>query len=203
MIALDVHFKKARDAPGTRALSQAIREAGNMVLPTLLDDLETIQSPQLPPGAGAVKETPPIPELAEAAALLAPFPLPRTGNVQLFWPFSPEAGDRMTLPVAGLLVYSGPLLPALTGLLTWLRPRFPDASAAIHSVLTASDLAALAEGLRVLLIEHPALKEALIRVAASRWVANPRGRERLTALIAAFGGPARSRRCMICSMPST
>ncbi len=190
VIAFDIHFKKARDAPGTRALSQAIREAGNVVLATLLDDLETIRSPRLPPGAGAVKETPPVPELAEAAALLAPFPLPRTGNVHLFWLFSPEAGDRLTFPVAALLVYSRPWHPALMGLLTQLRPRFPDAWAAIDEVLAATDRAALAEGLRVLLIEHPALQEALIRRLRRDGSLALGGRERLVALVEALGGPA-------------
>lgn len=190
VIAFDIHFKKARDAPGTEALSQAIREAGNVVLATLLDDLETIRSPHLPPGAGALKETPPVPELTEAAALLAPFPLPRAGNVQLFWLFSPEAGDRLTLPVAALLVYSRPLHPALMGLLTRLRPRFPGASVAIDEVLAAPDLAALAEGLRVLLVEHPMLKEALIRRLRRDGSLAVGGRERLIALVEAFGGPA-------------
>lgn len=190
VIAFDIHFKKARDAPGTRALSQAVQEAGNVVLATLLDDLETIRSPRLPPGAGAVKETPPVPELAEAAALLAPFPLPRTGNVQLFWLFSPEAGDRLTLPVAALLVYSRPWHPALMGLLTRLRPRFAGASAAIDEVLAAPDLAALAAGLRVLLVEHPALEEALIRRLRGDGSLDLGGRQRLIALVEAFAGPA-------------
>lgn len=190
VIAFDIHFKKARDAAGTRALSQAIEAAGNVVLATLLDDLETIRSPRLPPGTGAVMETPPVPELAERAALLAPFPLPRTGSVQHFWLFSPEAGDRLTLPVAALLLYSRPAHPVLMGLLTRLRTRFPEALDAIDAVLGTTELAALAEGLRVLLVEHPALTEAIVLRLRRDGSLAPGDRERLIALVEACGGPA-------------
>jgi len=175
MIAFDIHFTKARDAPGTQALSQAIREAGNVVLTTLLDDLETFQSPRLPPGAGAVKETPPIPELAEAAAVLAPFPLPRTGNVQLFWLFSPEAGDRLTCRWRPYSCIRGPCIPRSRACSHGSAgasptPRPPSTASLRHPISPRSP-----KGCVSLLIEHPALKEALIRWLRRDGSANPRG----------------------------
>jgi adenylate cyclase len=53
---------------------------------------------------------PPIPELAQAAKALAPFPVPKVQvNVYQFWPFKPSAGNVASMPSAALQVYALPV----------------------------------------------------------------------------------------------
>ncbi|MGI9302517.1 MAG: CHASE2 domain-containing protein, partial [Gammaproteobacteria bacterium] len=102
VIAFDVSFTTHRDDAGQdKAFAAAIRRAGNVLLVEQL-------TPQQ--GNGLFyqeKRNPPIPELASAAAGLAPMPLPKTRDrrVDQLWLFKASAGDAATLPALAFHQY--------------------------------------------------------------------------------------------------
>ena len=91
-IAFDILFEKPRDAAADRAFADAIRRAQHVVLFAYLRQES---------GAFHIERlVTPIAPLAQAAAALAPFPLPRIPiSIRQYWTFKTGAGDRPTLPV--------------------------------------------------------------------------------------------------------
>ncbi len=104
-LILSEYGRRADDA----AFATAIAEAGNVVL---FEHLERRRQPMTIGEARAsgglwIEQThPPIPELAAAAAAVAPFPLPKVGaSVKQFWSFKRGAGDAPTLPAVVLQLH--------------------------------------------------------------------------------------------------
>lgn len=99
-IAFDVHFAEHRDSLQDNTFASAIREAGNVVLFQGLSRTEV----SLENGADSAEmETlvPPIPVLADAAAAVAPHPLPKLPvRINQYWTFKVSAGHAPTMPVA-------------------------------------------------------------------------------------------------------
>jgi adenylate cyclase len=118
VIVFDMHFKEPRDGVQDSQFARAIHEAGNVVL---FEYLQVCHRPQdcglafLPPGQTLViKRFPPLPELSQAAAAVAPFPLPKW-PLQKYraWLFAPSAGDAATLPAVAFQLYAGNYIPRL------------------------------------------------------------------------------------------
>ena len=106
----DLAFDQPREPSEDAALAKAIAEAGHVVLFEML----TSDRQPITDAAGVVRGVlareqlrPPLPAFAEAAAGLAPFPLPKVPNrVSQFWLFRPGAEGGPTLPVVALQLYA-------------------------------------------------------------------------------------------------
>ena len=106
VIVLDVFFGGAREAPDDAALAAAIAAAGNVVLfGRLQREVERLPAAG-PDGQLRVDRLlAPYAPLAQAAAAVAPFVLPKSpARVDTVWTHHPAAPDRPTLPAAALVV---------------------------------------------------------------------------------------------------
>ena len=112
-IVFDMDFQRPREAEHDRIFADAVARSGRVILFERLNgkrqpilDSNGVQTGWL----WTEQLIPPIPELAEAAKILAPFPVPKVQvNVFQFWAFKPSAGDVATMPAAALQVYSQPI----------------------------------------------------------------------------------------------
>jgi adenylate cyclase len=114
VIVFDVMFTKPRDATQDEILARAVAAAGRVVLFESLAPLqrEMRALPQL--RVETEQLIPPLPMLAEAAAGVAPFPLPQTADrVSQFWAFKLRADAQMlpTMPVVALQQHALAVLP--------------------------------------------------------------------------------------------
>lgn len=194
VIAFDVIFDEARDPAQDRALGEAIREAGNVLLFEYLQR-ETVDVDH-PSGAalGAVtieRRLPPIPALAEAALGTGPFPLPKVpARVSQVWLFKPESGEAPTLPALALQVYA---LAVYDELLARLRAEAPGQAEALPATAER-----LREGrsvdeavrrLRLLFRSRPSLAAHLSRrIEEAQTHSDPGRAAMLRALVGLYGG---------------
>lgn len=109
VIALDVHFARARPGDDDATLAAAISAAGNVVLFGQLQ-----RQVQALPGAGTHGQLQvdtlvrPYKPFADAAAAVAPFVLPKSPTrVDTAWTYHPAAPTLPTLPAAAVLVQAG------------------------------------------------------------------------------------------------
>ncbi len=95
VIAFDLFFKEPRDPQDDDAFAAAMREAGNVVL------FEKIVTPNREISPSNLFITiKPVSQLAQAAAALAPNPLPAIPyRVNQFWLFEPSVDHTATLPL--------------------------------------------------------------------------------------------------------
>ena len=105
VIAFDILFSDPTVQTDDDGLAQAVFNAGNVILCERLKK-ETI--PVSSTGQMYIERTiPPMEILANSAALLAPFPLPKfPSNVSQIWTFKTGAGCRPTFPVAAFQIYA-------------------------------------------------------------------------------------------------
>jgi adenylate cyclase len=108
VIVFDLRLDQPRNPADDAALAQAIRDAGRVAL---FEYIELKNRPM--PGRGEAlagvftteQVHPPIAPLADAAAGLGPFPLPKVpARVSQFWAFRP--GGEPTLPVVALQLHA-------------------------------------------------------------------------------------------------
>jgi adenylate cyclase len=97
LVAFDMLFERAREAPDDAALAQAIAQAGNVVLVAYLQR-ETVQA-----AAGALatldRLVPPLPAFADRALAVAPFALVKSPyGVQEYLTFTPQGSSVLSLP---------------------------------------------------------------------------------------------------------
>ena len=110
VIAFDILFEEPRSEEEDVPFAQAVEQARNVVLCELLSR-ETVS---LRDGKGTragnlyiEKLVPPIPLLAQSAAALAPFPLPKVPDqVTRYWTFKTSAGGTPTLPVVAFQIFA-------------------------------------------------------------------------------------------------
>src|SRR3569833_897902 len=134
-IVFDIHFKEPRDDDGVFAA--ALRRAGNVVLFTYLD------RDNAEPLAQVERLIPPTPALAESAAAIAPFALPKLPvRVSRFWSLQESAGGAATLPLAALEQYALADLPALAAA---MKTRDAAAAQRLEQAATHTRAATLAE----------------------------------------------------------
>jgi adenylate cyclase len=100
-IAFDILFEEARDTSGDRAFADAIRQAQTVVLFAYLrKEPDPLAGQEDASVLHIERLVMPIAPLAQAAAALAPFPLPKVPvTVRQYWTFKTSAGDKPTLPV--------------------------------------------------------------------------------------------------------
>lgn len=110
VIIFDVNFTGSVSKAVDHEFARIIQEAGNVVL---YEHLRKKNSP-LPDGKGAINDTlnieervPPLEIIAQSAAALAPFPLPKVPvKVSQCWAFKTGAGDIPTLPVVAFQTFA-------------------------------------------------------------------------------------------------
>jgi adenylate cyclase len=113
VIVFDMDFQRAKSAEHDAEFARSVAAAERVVL---FERLNGRRQPMYDmngelTGTIWVEElVPPIPELAEAAKALAPFPVPKVQvNVYQYWPFKPSAGDAATMPATALQVHALPV----------------------------------------------------------------------------------------------
>jgi adenylate cyclase len=106
VIVFDLILSSPHDPAEDRAFARAVANARRVVL---FEYLDAVRRPLAAAGASAPqwlmaeRVVAPLPAFAEAAADLAPFPLPKVpSRVSQFWTFQQVAGERPTLPVVAL-----------------------------------------------------------------------------------------------------
>jgi len=109
VISFDVFFREPRESAGDKALADAIRQAGNVILFRYLYK-DAVQLHADGEGVTTVfveKMVDPAPIFADAAVALAPFALPGVPvKVSQFWKFKPEIGGLATLPTMAFQYYA-------------------------------------------------------------------------------------------------
>lgn len=160
VIVFDVILTERRDPHEDRLLAHAIEEAGNVILFQYLERRMPLEMD----GSGIRIErerlVSPIPELARAAAALAPFPLPKVpAKVSDVWTFA-SAGEAPTLPVVALQHF---LLPHTTDLQRLVFRVLPEPTRVdpLYDGASAPNAAQIARRLRVLFQNHTELAERL------------------------------------------
>lgn len=111
VIAFDIRFETPREDPlEDQAFAEAIGAAGNVVMLNYLSKEDTAKSTGILNFAGILetKTTPPIELFADAAAAVAPFPLPKDSpRFSQYRLFIPEYADVPTLPTAAFQIFAG------------------------------------------------------------------------------------------------
>ncbi len=110
VIAFDIFFDEAKSSGEDGLFADAARRAGNVVLCESLemDRISPQDREKASPGEMTiVKLIQPTPSLAQSAAALAPFPLPKVPvKVSRYWTFKTGAGDTPTLPVVAFQIFT-------------------------------------------------------------------------------------------------
>jgi adenylate cyclase len=168
VIAFDVRFDEHRDPTQDRLLAEAIREAGNVVLFQYLTRKNIPEKTSInPPHSYIVIEklVAPIPELAQAAKALAPFPLPKVpARVNQVWTFKRGAGGVPTLPVMAYQVYLESEMEVLKKLIkpAVVNGELTGAQEMLTDLSRDRDPATRGRSLRQLFQTHPHLESALM-----------------------------------------
>ena len=110
VVAFDMIFDRPRSAEDDDNFARAIADSGNVVLCEYLRqrNLGTAESNGISGGELVLEGlVPPIPELAGAAAGLAPFPLPKVpARVNQYWTFGAGLVARPSLPVVAFQIFA-------------------------------------------------------------------------------------------------
>jgi adenylate cyclase len=190
VIAFDIIFEAPHNATEDNLFAESLHRAGNVILFEYLSR-EVISSLSSAGGTDPQivvdRLIPPIPELAQAAAGIAPFSLPKVpAKVSQIQLFKQSAGDMPTLPVVALQHY---LFAFWKDWLALLRDGIsPEA---VHHLQNLSpegkspDSAALTRQIGLLIRSKPKLVNTLD--AKVKRLAEPR-RSALTALLAMYSG---------------
>ncbi len=167
VIAFDVIFDEPQSLREDGLFAAAIARAGNVVLAASLRQ-RTLLVP--PAGGGAPAELiveqlhPPIARLADSAAGVAPFPLPKVPvTLRQYWKFKPGAGDVPTLPVVITHVLARDVQEEFLRLAKTVSPAgarriAPDPEA----TLPGRRVERLARAVRTLLADEPTTAQRLI-----------------------------------------
>jgi adenylate cyclase len=139
------------------------------------------------------KFIPPIPQIEDAAAALAPFPLPNAPyKVSQYWTFKTSAGDTPTLPVAAFQIFAEDVYPDFLHLLTEAASdpgenRFSD----VDGVLAQGTVVEKARALRGIFAERPHIGRKILD-RLRQWEHDPEKiatREHLISLVKLYLGP--------------
>ena len=134
-IVFDVHFGREKSPEDDQLLVEAVKRAGRVVLVELLTGKRQPISDLQGRHVGMVwaeELVPPFPSLAEAAAGLATFPLPKEGaSVHQFWVFKESTDNAPTLPAVALQWHAREQTAAILDL---ARAVAPDGLSAFTSI---------------------------------------------------------------------
>lgn len=160
VVVFDVHFGRDKSPDDDQAFVDAVARSGRVVLVELLTGKRRPISDSTGKHVGMVwaeELVPPFADLADAAAGLATFPLPKEGaSVFQFWVFKESTDNAPTLPAVALQLYARRHTAAV---IDRLQAAVPDASAGLPSTdeafVDAKSLRELMRGLRGLYLASP------------------------------------------------
>ncbi len=166
-ITFDVLFKTPREPQQDQAFADAVKRANNVILFEFMKKELASHSTTADLSTTIRRRIPPIPPLADAAAALAPFPLPKVPlKVSQFWSFAADAGDAATLPTATLQLYT---LDAFDDFRTLLQTLAPQLAANLppsqQEILEERQLTRFMHQLKRLFADNPQLLKQLTAAA--------------------------------------
>jgi len=154
VISFDVFFRESREAAGDKALADAIRQAGNVLLFRYVhkDAVQLHENGGKRSTVFVERVLDPAPIFADAAVALAPFALPGAPvKVSQFWKFKPEIGGMATLPTMTFQYYSLNVFEPFQKLIPLASSQLPTTAAAM---LHAPGLALYMKRVRSLFLEQ-------------------------------------------------
>jgi len=173
VIAFDIIFDEPRSSEDDTTFAKAVKEAGNVVLFEYLkkESVPTSDKAGAPTGELAIETlVPPLPQLAQSAVALAPFPLPKVpAKVSQVWAFKTGAGDVPTMPVIVFQIFA---LSAYDQLLTLLPEVSPTHAAKLprdgKTVMHTKGVEELSRGLRAIFKNDPLVAHKILDMLDSQ-----------------------------------
>jgi adenylate cyclase len=164
VIVFDVHFGRDKDPVSDQAFAEAVARAGRVLLVEILTGKRQPITDQSGRHVGMVwteERVPPFPALAEAAAGLATFPLPKeAASVYQFWVFKESTDQAPTLPATALQLYGREATSAVLEQVRSTAPgvELPELNQAFAD---PEQLRALMRGLRAAFETAPELRRGI------------------------------------------
>lgn len=189
VIAFDMDFREPREAGEDQALAKAMRSAANIVLFEHLHQ-DKIETDGTAPALRLEQRVPPLALFADAAAALAPFPLPKVPvTVRRAWSFKPSIGDAATLPAVAVQFFARSEYATLYRLLTARDPSAVQIPARLDIPPHAETMDRITRELRRTFQTQPALRTQLAADLDRSADLSAAARQRLQALLAMYAGP--------------
>jgi adenylate cyclase len=188
VIVFDVTFLEPRpfESEGDFALTTAIAQAGRVVLSEVIEHEESDYE-----GDKIYKDIlkSPIPQLADAARGLGPFPIP-DGPVNQFWTFKDVGEELPTLPAVALQVYALQILNQFLDLIKNAGFRIDGLPKGPADISNAEDLRQFMNLLRLEFRKNPQMSRRLLSALTHSKDKRLSGAEisLLTALVKLYGG---------------
>ncbi len=191
MVAFDMHFAAARNADDDRAFGRALGAAHNVLLfEYLRRDTVSLGGANSQPAIQVEQLVPPTPALADNAAAMAVFPLPKVpAKVRQNWVFKPEIGDTATIPAAALQLYLRADYPRLKRL---IAASGANASALPDGLGPPGAAQSFGNAMRVtrrLFLQHPRLADRVRQTIETERGLSTAVRARLRTLVRLYAGP--------------
>ena len=190
VIAFDLRF----DTPGAipqhdQALANAMAEAGNVLIVERLDReehrLPNDQTGQTYVGGSMVRTAALHPAIADAAAALATFPLPKVDRINDYWTFKTDAGEAPTLPVVALQLFA---LDAYGDFLRLLRDASPTLASRLPNSRNAIPIEDLIVTLRGIFTNEPWLAQQMLTGLKHDSYLDARTRRLIQSLVSLYSG---------------
>jgi len=167
VIAFDIFFEEPRPGDEDRLFADAMGRARNVILcqrmqggTVSLTDKEGAPAP----GLSIAKTVPPIRPLSQAAAALAPFPLPKIPfKVNRGWTFRTGAGETPTMPIVAFQVFAMPVYGEFRDLLERARTDLPaDPARESRNIPVAGGVESVVRETRNIFESDPAIGERML-----------------------------------------
>jgi len=189
VIVFDMCFDETRSIEDDRIFARAVRKAGNVVLcARMRRDIVPLTGKNGRPGSGEIyiaKLVPTVSPINEAAAALAPFPLPKVPiRVNQFWTFTTGAGETPTLPVVALQLRLLPIYEEFIHIVEQTAAGLSN-SAFPHNneLFTPGAIEKAISGIRDIFTGEPATVERILKAADSGAFANDPAKRRMIATL--------------------
>jgi adenylate cyclase len=194
-VAFDIFFGEPRSPDQDQLLAAALKRSRNVVL------CESLKREVIPlPAQGGAdrgklemeKLLPPVRVLAESAAALAPFPLPKVPlRVSQFWTFKSGAGEPPTLPVVMLHVFLRDHHEEFMGLMRRAAAglcEIPDAGK--DSPMIERPIVGLMQDMRELFCSNPEIQRRMVKALNAKCASSGEDRKAhiLASLAKTYGG---------------
>ncbi|MEN6439890.1 MAG: adenylate/guanylate cyclase domain-containing protein [Syntrophobacter sp.] len=165
-IVFDILFNEPTSESTDEQLARAFRKAGNVILTEAIrrEFIPVSMGPLLTGQLHVEKTVPPIEPLAESAAAVGPFPLPKVPMyVSQCWKFKTEAGCKPTMP---FLVLQFSYLSVYREFFRLLESISPQSAAVLpenaDKILAGKSVGKTAAAIRAIFEENPWIAEEMV-----------------------------------------